>query len=91
LSAATGEGAEALAAEVARRCGGLPVRVKLTANCTNGRLMNFIARHARVQQQRFSDSTAHIEAIMPSRQVQELRLFGPDVRVEPIGTAAEGD
>jgi len=81
VSAVTGAGAEALAAGVAARAGGGPVRVTLAANCRNGRLMNYIARHAQVETERFAESTAHIEAVMPARQVDQLRNFGEDVRI----------
>ena len=81
VSAVTGAGADALAAGVAARAGGRPVRVTLAANCGNGRLMNYISQHARVETERFAESTAHIEAVMPARQVEQLRNFGDDVRI----------
>ena len=81
LSAATGAGADALATEVARRAGGMPVRVRLRANCANGRLMQYIARHAQVERQSYADVTAEIDAFMPAETLAALRGFGPDVEV----------
>ncbi|HOF17657.1 MAG TPA: GTPase HflX, partial [Phycisphaerae bacterium] len=81
LSAATGAGADALAAEVARRAGGMPVRVRLRANCANGRLMQYIARHAQVERQSYADVTAEIDALMPAETLAALRGFGADVEV----------
>jgi GTP-binding protein HflX len=81
LSAATGQGAAELAAEVAARCGGAMVSVVLRANCTNGRLMQFIARYARVHSQTFADSIAVIQADMPANRLVELGVFGRDVQI----------
>jgi len=81
MSAKTGEGACELAEEVAKRSAGLPVRVTLQADCRNGRLMQYIAHHARIESRRYSDTTAYIDAIMPSDRVERLARFGEDVRV----------
>ena len=81
VSATTGQGAAELAVEVARRTSGGPVRVTLTANCGAGRLMQFIAQHGTIQRQEFEDATATIEAIFPSRRVNELATFGDDVTI----------
>jgi GTP-binding protein HflX len=85
LSAATGEGAVELADEVARRSAGSPTRVTLRANCANGRLMQYIARHACVVSQRYEDSTALIEASMPAKRIAQLQAFGDDVEVNAHG------
>ncbi|MFW6146551.1 MAG: GTPase HflX [Planctomycetota bacterium] len=82
VSAATGEGLDALHNEVLARLGGAPVRVVLHADCRNGKLMQYIARHARVRRESFTDSTAHIEATMPTGKLDELSTFGEDVSVE---------
>jgi GTP-binding protein HflX len=87
VSAATGEGVEALAAEVARRCGGQRVRVTLRAHCGNGRLMQYIARHADVQHQEFDSDSARIEALMPAGHVERLATFGRDVQILHSGPA----
>ena len=87
VSAITGEGADALRAAVSVRCGGTPVRVSLRANCTNGKLMNYISRHARVQAEDYQDTTACIDAIISVARLDQLRDFGDDVHVvrrEPV-------
>ena len=81
MSARTGEGAEHLAGAVAHRAAGRPVRVTLRANCGNGRLMQYIARHAQVHGQTFHDATATIEAVMPADRLDRLNQFAPDVQV----------
>jgi GTP-binding protein HflX len=83
ISARTGAGAEELAADVARRANGAPVRISLQADCRNGLLMQYIARHAQVQSEQFRDSTACIEALMEAHHVDQLRRFGADVRILP--------
>ncbi|MBS3821879.1 MAG: GTPase HflX, partial [Phycisphaerae bacterium] len=45
-SAVTGQGAADLVELVAERAMGKPVKVELRADCRNGRLMHYIARHA---------------------------------------------
>ena len=82
VSAVTGEGAEALVREVAGRAVGAAVRVSIQADCRNGKLMQYIARHARVEDERYTETTAHIEATMPRDTLPALRTFGSDVRVE---------
>ncbi|MCJ7545143.1 MAG: GTPase HflX [Phycisphaerae bacterium] len=81
LSAVTGQGAAGLASEVARRAAGEPVRVTLRANCANGRLMQYIARHARIHSRSFSDATAVIDADLPAQRIAQLRRFGNDVHI----------
>jgi GTP-binding protein HflX len=91
-SAATGEGVDELARQVRRRCGGQPMRVSLRANVANGRLMRYIAQHAQVRSESFSDATACIEATMAQRRIAQLRRFEPDVQIvhEEVAAAAEG-
>jgi len=81
VSARTGEGAVELAGEVARLAFGAPLHVTLKADCRNGRLMQYIARHARVRSESFQDSTAHIEATMERNRIDQLAQFGQDVAV----------
>jgi len=81
VSALTGEGTEALAGEIARLAAGTPVRVVLQANCGNGRLMGHIAQYATIHSQSYDDATARIEADMPADRVEQLRVFGGDVRI----------
>jgi GTP-binding protein HflX len=81
VSAVTGCGAEKLIARVAERAGGIRLRVTIEADCTNGRLMQYIARHARVHSESYAGSTARIEADMPEWQLRGLRAFGEAVHV----------
>jgi len=81
LSALTGHGADKLAEFVNEVSLGSTVRVLLHANCGNGRLMQYIAQHAQVEQQTYKDSTAEIIAVMSSEQVKMLGTFGDDVAV----------
>jgi len=81
LSARTGHGAVDLSGEVIRCDAGRPVPISLRADCRNGRLMQYIAQYARVQSQKYRQTTAHIEATMEARRVEGLRRFEPDVQV----------
>jgi len=81
VSARTGQGAAQLAEEAIRRATGGPVRVSLQADCRNGKLMQYIAHYATVESQRYSDTTAHIEATMDLAHLARLRRFAPDVQI----------
>ncbi|MCL2700230.1 MAG: GTPase HflX [Phycisphaerae bacterium] len=81
LSAATGAGADALLSTVLQRSGGGTVRVTLRANCRNGKLMQYIAQHAQVERQTYEESTAVIDATMPTNRLAALNSFGADVEV----------
>jgi len=81
ISAKAGLGAAELAAEVARRAAGAPVRVALRADCRNGQLMQYIAHHAVIESQTYRDTTAHIEAVMAREHLDRLARFAPDVRI----------
>ena len=81
VSAQTGEGAAALIEAVQQRVSGRDLRVKLSANYRNGRLMQYIARHAKVQRQDYDEKAATIEAVLPAARVGELRSFGGDVAI----------
>ena len=87
ISAATGRGAGDLVERVGERAGGVPLRVTLRADCTNGRLMQYIARHAHVEAQTYAGATACIEAMMARNHVDGLRAFGDAVKVvgQPAG------
>ena len=81
VSASTGKGTEELVAAVAARCCGGRVRVALRADCTNGKLMNYIDRYAKVQSRTYTDSTVEIQAVIPARRLEQLRGFGDDVEI----------
>ncbi|MFB3893334.1 MAG: GTPase HflX [Phycisphaerae bacterium] len=85
-SAVTGAGADVLVAEVARRANGQFVRLDVRANCRNGRLMGFLARHARVERQSYDDATCRVEGSISAQYLPQLRSFGQDVQIaEPKG------
>jgi len=81
ISAAEGEGVAALVEEIRRRLVGRGMQVTLRANCRNGRLMQYIARHADIHAQSYRDATAEIHAVMPAARLDQLRAFGDDVQV----------
>ena len=81
ISAATGKGVAGLVDEVASAMGAGLVRVRLSADCRNGRLMNYIARVAEVHAEEYEDTTAHIEADIPANCLEKLRGFGDDVQI----------
>ncbi len=81
VSAAEGSGSEDLIDTVAKHSAGSPVHVRLEAHCGNGRLMQYIAQYATVNEQKFTDSTAHIDAMMASEHIDQLRSFGDDVKI----------
>ena len=81
ISAVTAKGTVEMIEEIIRRMGGLPVAVTLEANCRNGRLMQYIARHAEIRSQSFDDATARIEATIAENRLPELESFGKDVRI----------
>lgn len=81
VSATTGKGADKLVRQVADRAGGGDVRVKIHAECTNGKLMQYIAQHARVDSQTYEGTIAEIDATIIANRLAGLKAFGKDVRV----------
>ena len=81
VSAQTGAGADDLIARVAEWAGGSQRSVTLEADCTNGRLMQYIARYADVQTQTFAGATARIEAMMAQIHLDGLQAFGEAVQI----------
>ncbi len=81
ISAATGDGVDRLIQRVTAEATGGSVRVTLRANCSNGRLMQYIARHGKIKEQSFDDSYARIEAVFAANQLAGLNSFGDDVSV----------
>ena len=81
LSARTGQGAAELIDRVRRQAAGRSLRVTIEADCANGRLMQYISRHARVESESFAGATARIEAVMSQSHLEGLRAFGDSVQV----------
>ena len=87
VSASTGEGMEELTAAVSARGGGGQVRVALRADCSNGKLMNYIDRYVKDQSRTYTDSTVEIQAVISARRLEQLRRFGDDVEILSHGPA----
>jgi GTPase len=81
VSAVNGRGIDELAETVARCARGKSVRVDLEANYRNGRLMQYIAQHAEVENETYNDAVACIRAVMPADRLEEIEQFGPDIRI----------
>jgi GTPase len=81
VSAVTGEGADGLIGYVAHRAAGTQLRIVLKANCRNGRLMQFLAHHAKVERQTYEDSTMRLEGTISENHMAELLSFGADVEI----------
>lgn len=81
LSAVTGEGAAELIEAVHSRATGQPMRLTLHANYRNGRLMQYIAQHADVEQEDYNDRVVRMQAVMPTERVAQLKTFEPDVEI----------
>ena len=43
--------------------------------------MQYIAQHARVESQEYTDTIAHIEATMETARIENLATFGDDVQI----------
>jgi GTP-binding protein HflX len=84
VSALSGNGAQKLLEEVLKRSGGRNVRVRLRANFRNGKLMGFLAQHAKVETQTYDEATTQIEATMAGDKIEMLRQFGKDVEIEKV-------
>lgn len=89
VSAATGEGADRLVSEVVRRVRGRRVELTLRADVRNGRLMQYLARHAVVRRQEYLDSTVQMDAVMGSVHADMLKQFGDAVLVLERASLAE--
>lgn len=81
VSAVNGRGIDELAETVARCARGKSVRVALEANYRNGRLMQYIAQYAEVENESYNDAVACIRAVMPADRLEEIEQFGPDIRI----------
>ncbi len=81
VSAKTGEGCDELIEAVTRRAVGHSVRLTLSANYRNGRLMQYIMQHADIQKEDYNDQAVTMDAVLPSARVDELLSFGQDVAI----------
>ncbi|MBT3278438.1 MAG: GTPase HflX [Phycisphaerales bacterium] len=77
VSAVTGEGTDALIEAVAHRAAGLNRQVEISTDVRNGKLIQYITQHGEILRQDYTDTTATLEAILPSVHILEIeRLFG---------------
>ncbi len=81
VSAVTGKGAEVLVETVTEQSRGDSVRVNLSANFRNGRLMSYIAQHADIQEQSYDHAVTNIQAMISADKLVVLRTFGDDITI----------
>lgn len=80
-SAATGENAETIIEAVLRRMQGRQVSVTIRADCTNGRLMQYLAHHARAKGRTYRGKNVTLEATISEKHLAALNNFGNDVKI----------
>ena len=85
LSAGESKGLDAFAEEVLLRSDGRAFRVRIEANCCNGKLMHAIARLADIESQEYVGAMSHIEAVLSKAGIEEIRAYGGDVEIEVMG------
>ncbi len=81
VSALEADGVDRVIEVITERIGGQQVTVKLRADFRNGRLMQYLARHAQTKDQQWEAETVLIEAVMRSIHADGLAQFDPDVVV----------
>ncbi len=81
VSAATGENAQLLIEVVGERARRLQAEVTLEASAANGRLMHYLAQHARMRQVEYKGDWMRFKANLNPRHLEGLKQFGDDVRV----------
>ncbi len=84
LSARTGEGLEALRAEVERRMRGEQRRITLSLPAHDGRALGFLERFADVLTRSFEDGRAILEVEIAPRALDHLHSIAADVRHAPL-------
>ena len=84
LSARTGEGLEALRAEVERRMRGEQRRITLSLPAHDGRALGFLERFADVLTRSFENGRAIFEVEIAPRALNHLHSIAADVRHEPL-------
>jgi len=81
LSATTGENADRLVSAVLEKVAGKRVSVTLEADCTNGRLMQYLSRHTRLEEQTYEGKNVRASVSLSESHLAELRSFEPAVRI----------
>lgn len=82
ISARTREGFDRLANMVAKQLGEGFMSLRITGNVANGRIGPFLAEHAQVSRQEYTDTQVIFECLLPRSLTYRLRDF--DVSFEPI-------
>ncbi len=81
LSAATGENADQVVEAALRRMGGRQFNVTIEADCANGRLMQYLSQHARVDGQTYRGGSVRMKATLSEKHLAWLRAFGRAVKI----------
>lgn len=81
VSAASGEGLDRLALAVAKRLGDGFAHVRLTGNVANGRIGAFLAEHAQIQSQKYTDTEVIFECLLPQALLRKVHEFGAAIEL----------
>lgn len=86
ISAATGVGIDRLGAMVAERVSGGRVEVEIEAPVSDGRLLAFLAEHAEIRGQQFTETVSRTHCLIPRQFLGQLP--SPQAVVTPIAQRA---
>ena len=81
ISAATGEQADLAMEAVLRRMNGRQVNVTIEADCADGRLMQYLSRHARLDEGTYDGANVRMTATLSEKHLAALRAFGRSVKI----------
>ncbi len=81
VSAVTGEGADRVTRTVLEKMRGREVNITIEADYTNGRLMQYLAHHARSLGRSFHHQRIRMTATIGKEHLAVLRRFGEDVMI----------
>jgi len=82
ISAVTREGFDRLANMVAKQLGEGFLSLRIMGNVSNGRIGPFLAEHAQISRQEYTETQVIFECLLPRSLMYRLREF--DVSIEPI-------
>lgn len=88
ISATSAEGVGGLIDAVLDRVRGHRVALRLSADFRNGKLMQYLAQHAEVDNQQWGQTTVEMDAVMGSAFADRLAQFEPDVKVHERAPAS---
>jgi GTPase len=81
VSARRGENAGSVIAAVMARISGPQVSVELEADCSHGKLMQFLQRYAQTDGHAYQGQIVRMNAVITQRRLEELKGFEPWVRI----------